>query len=171
MAIWPASTTNICSRIGGNAWTTSRCGRRSAKFPTQELWEMHRKRKRRMVSYVRERSVNSADAAQSFRGGSAPLGGSVWTRTSLPSASPAALPLTNALRCLFRDVARLKKILNNPKMPVQIVIAGKAHPKDHPGQNADSRNSDHVARSGNLQTADFRGRLQHSSGAGVGAGS
>ena len=35
---------------------------------------------------------------------------------------------------IFRDVARLKKILNNPKMPVQIVIAGKAHPKDHPGK-------------------------------------
>jgi starch phosphorylase len=28
----------------------------------------------------------------------------------------------------------LKKLLNNPKMPVQIVIAGKAHPKDHPGK-------------------------------------
>jgi starch phosphorylase len=35
---------------------------------------------------------------------------------------------------LFQDVNRLKKILNNPKMPVQIVIAGKAHPKDHPGK-------------------------------------
>ena len=35
---------------------------------------------------------------------------------------------------LFRDVDRLKRILNNPKMPVQIVIAGKAHPKDQPGK-------------------------------------
>jgi starch phosphorylase len=35
---------------------------------------------------------------------------------------------------LFRDVARLKKIVNHPEMPVQIVIAGKAHPKDHPGK-------------------------------------
>jgi starch phosphorylase len=35
---------------------------------------------------------------------------------------------------IFQDVQRLKKILNNPKMPVQIVIAGKAHPKDHPGK-------------------------------------
>ena len=35
---------------------------------------------------------------------------------------------------LFRDVKRLKKLLTNPDMPVQIVIAGKAHPKDHPGK-------------------------------------
>jgi starch phosphorylase len=35
---------------------------------------------------------------------------------------------------LFRDVNRLKKLLTNDQMPVQIVIAGKAHPKDHPGK-------------------------------------
>ena len=29
---------------------------------------------------------------------------------------------------------RLRRILNHPQMPVQIVVAGKAHPKDHPGK-------------------------------------
>ena len=36
---------------------------------------------------------------------------------------------------LFRDVARLKRILLNKEMPVQLVIAGKAHPKDQPGKS------------------------------------
>jgi len=36
---------------------------------------------------------------------------------------------------LFRDVDRLKKILLNKDMPVQILIAGKAHPKDQPGKS------------------------------------
>ncbi|HDR68019.1 MAG TPA: alpha-glucan family phosphorylase [Bacteroidaceae bacterium] len=36
---------------------------------------------------------------------------------------------------IFRDVNRLKKIVNNPEMPVQFVFAGKAHPKDIPGQD------------------------------------
>ena len=31
---------------------------------------------------------------------------------------------------IFRDVERLKRILCNPERPVQIIIAGKAHPKD-----------------------------------------
>ena len=35
---------------------------------------------------------------------------------------------------LFRDVERLKRILLNKDMPVQLVIAGKAHPKDQPGK-------------------------------------
>ena len=35
---------------------------------------------------------------------------------------------------VFRDLPRLKKILTNAAMPVQIVIAGKAHPKDIPGK-------------------------------------
>jgi len=36
---------------------------------------------------------------------------------------------------LFRDLARLSKIVNDPERPVQFVFAGKAHPKDIPGQD------------------------------------
>lgn len=35
---------------------------------------------------------------------------------------------------IFRDEQRLEEILNHPERPVQLVFAGKAHPKDHPGQ-------------------------------------
>ncbi len=35
---------------------------------------------------------------------------------------------------LFRDKARLSRILNNPDRPVQFVFAGKAHPADNPGK-------------------------------------
>ncbi len=35
---------------------------------------------------------------------------------------------------LFMDEERLAKILNNPERPVQIIIAGKAHPKDDGGK-------------------------------------
>ncbi len=35
---------------------------------------------------------------------------------------------------LFRDVERLKRLLTNKEWPVQIVIAGKAHPRDLPGK-------------------------------------
>ncbi len=36
---------------------------------------------------------------------------------------------------MFRDVERLKRILNNPERPVQILFAGKAHPADEPGKD------------------------------------
>jgi starch phosphorylase len=35
---------------------------------------------------------------------------------------------------ILRDPERLKRILNNPDRPVQLVFAGKAHPNDHGGQ-------------------------------------
>lgn len=35
---------------------------------------------------------------------------------------------------LFSDLQRLARLLNNPKRPVMIVFAGKAHPRDKPGQ-------------------------------------
>jgi len=35
---------------------------------------------------------------------------------------------------IFRDIARIKRILLNKEMPVQIIIAGKAHPKDDKGK-------------------------------------
>ncbi|MCX6827047.1 MAG: alpha-glucan family phosphorylase, partial [candidate division Zixibacteria bacterium] len=35
---------------------------------------------------------------------------------------------------LFKDIARLKRLINNPDMPVQIIMAGKAHPLDNPGK-------------------------------------
>jgi starch phosphorylase len=103
------------------------------EIPTPELWEMHRKRKRRLVAYVRERSVNSAIQRKASAG---------EVRRLQEVLDPDVFTIGFARRfatykratLIFRDVARLKKILNNPKMPVQIVIAGKAHPKDHPGK-------------------------------------
>jgi starch phosphorylase len=37
---------------------------------------------------------------------------------------------------IFRDHERLARILNAPRRPVQIVLAGKAHPADEPGKRA-----------------------------------
>ena len=36
---------------------------------------------------------------------------------------------------LFRDLDRLDAIVNNPKLPVQFIFAGKAHPADQAGQD------------------------------------
>ena len=35
---------------------------------------------------------------------------------------------------IFSDLDRLAEIVNNPRRPVQIMFAGKAHPKDEPGK-------------------------------------
>jgi starch phosphorylase len=102
-------------------------------IPATELWEAHRRRKRRLVAFVRERAVASALARN------APASEVERMHEVL---DPEAFTIGFARRfatykratLLFRDLARLKRILTNAKMPVQIVIAGKAHPRDFPGK-------------------------------------
>ncbi len=103
------------------------------EIPSQELWEMHRKRKRRMVSFVRERAVNAATQRKAS---------TAEIRRLQEVLDPDVFTIGFARRfatykratLLLRDVDRLKRLLNHPKMSAQIVIAGKAHPKDHPGK-------------------------------------
>jgi len=102
-------------------------------IPDQELWEAHRRRKRRLLTFVRERQV---ECARNRKASSAEL------RRAAEVLDPEAFTIGFARRfatykratLLFRDVSRLKRILCNSERPVQVVIAGKAHPKDHPGK-------------------------------------
>ncbi len=103
-------------------------------IPDEELLEVHRRRKRRLVNFVRARQTLAATRRQ------APA---MEVRRSSEVLDPNAFTIGFARRfatykratLLFRDVERLKKILLNKDMPVQIVIAGKAHPKDQPGKS------------------------------------
>ncbi|MGA2145410.1 MAG: alpha-glucan family phosphorylase [Bryobacteraceae bacterium] len=102
-------------------------------IPDEELFEVHRRRKRRLVNFVRGQQQISAlrrkaSAAELRHSGEA-LDPNVFT---IGFARRFATYKRATL--LFRDVERLKRILLNKDMPVQIVVAGKAHPKDQPGK-------------------------------------
>jgi len=102
-------------------------------IPDEELQEAHRRRKRKLIGFIRDRQTA---AAQRRKASSAEL------RYSNEVLDPNALTIGFARRfatykratLLFRDPERLKRILLNKDRPVQIVIAGKAHPKDQPGK-------------------------------------
>jgi starch phosphorylase len=36
---------------------------------------------------------------------------------------------------IFKDIARLERLVNHPERPIQIIFAGKAHPADYPAQD------------------------------------
>ena len=104
-----------------------------ADIPDEELQEVHRRRKRRLVTFVRGRQSASALRRQAS---------TAEVRRAAEVLDPNAFTIGFARRfatykratLLFRDVERLKRILLNKEMPVQIVVAGKAHPKDQPGK-------------------------------------
>ncbi len=103
------------------------------EIPDEELLEVHRRRKRRLIAFVRERQTASA-----YRRKAA----ATEVRRAAEVLDPHALTIGFARRfatykratLLFRDAERLKKILCDRERPVQILIAGKAHPKDQPGK-------------------------------------
>jgi starch phosphorylase len=103
------------------------------EIPDHELWGAHRRRKRNLTAFVRERVATSALNRK------APL---AEQRRLLEVLDAEAFTIGFARRfatykratLLFQDVTRLKRILTNRERPVQIIIAGKAHPKDQPGK-------------------------------------
>lgn len=114
-------------------------------IPDTELWEAHRRRKRRLVAFVRERGVECAKARH------APAS---EIRALEDILDPEALTIGFARRfatykratLIFRDLERLRKILTNARKPVQILIAGKAHPADVPGKTLIREIIQHSAR-------------------------
>jgi len=103
------------------------------QIPDEELWRTHEVRRERLVAFARQRLTEQLTAR-----GAAPSE-AAGAREVL---NPEALTIGFARRfatykratLLFRDKERLVKILTNKDRPVQIIIAGKAHPKDEPGK-------------------------------------
>jgi starch phosphorylase len=103
------------------------------RIPDEELWRTHERRRERLVAVARERLRRQLER----RG--AP-------NQEIAEASevldPEALTIVFARRfatykralLLFTDPERLSAILNQRGRPVQIIFAGKAHPRDNPGK-------------------------------------
>ncbi|MSR75230.1 MAG: alpha-glucan family phosphorylase [Planctomycetes bacterium] len=98
------------------------------------LWEMHQVLKSHLISFVRQRYVE-----QEHRRGADPRLSASRVGHLL---DPRALTLGFARRfatykratLFMRDPARLEKLLCNPERPVQLVFAGKSHPRDDGGK-------------------------------------
>ncbi|MGE5365576.1 MAG: alpha-glucan family phosphorylase [Bacteroidota bacterium] len=106
---------------------------RIEKIPDVELWRTHERRRERLVAFARNRLKKQVLA----RGGS-----HKEITTAGEVLDPAALTIGFARRfatykranLIFTDLDRLSHILNNPLHPVQLIIAGKAHPRDEEGK-------------------------------------
>jgi starch phosphorylase len=105
----------------------------TAEIPVTELWEAHRRRKRRLVAFVRERMAGAA-AARNAPSSEVERAKEVLDPEAFTIGFARRFATYKRATLVFKDLARLKKILANERMPVQIVIAGKAHPRDLPGK-------------------------------------
>jgi glycogen phosphorylase len=98
-----------------------------------EFWETHQTLKIQLIGTARRRAAMHAE----LRGDSPEF------VTQLKKAlSPDALTFGFARRfatykratLALRDIDALAAMVNDPRMPVQFIFAGKSHPHDHPGK-------------------------------------
>jgi starch phosphorylase len=115
-----------------------------------ELWETHNALKSLLLSFVRRRV-----SRQCRRRGESDEA----VETARTLLDPNVLTIGFGRRfatykrasLILSDVDRVCEMLNDPQRPVQIVFAGKAHPKDEPGKRLIQRieNARHDSQFGN----------------------
>ena len=114
------------------------------EIPDTELWSTHQRRRERLVAFARRRLAKQLKA----RGGKP-----ADIKRAMETLHPDALTIGFAKRfatykrglLLFHDIERLRKIISDANFPVQIIISGKAHPRDHEGKAIIQRIT-HIAR-------------------------
>jgi starch phosphorylase len=107
--------------------------KRIESIPDAELWRTHERRRERLVAFARGR------LKQQLRNrGALP----VEIARADEVLDPDALTIGFARRfatykrgtLIFRNLERITALIGNKERPVQLVFAGKAHPKDHGGK-------------------------------------
>ena len=103
-------------------------------IPNDKIWEAHQDRKEKLLELVKistqerlRRSNYSYDEINEI----------------VSKLNPNALTIGFARRfatykratLIFKDIERITQILNNQEKPVQLIFAGKAHPRDKEGQD------------------------------------
>ncbi len=106
---------------------------RARQMPSEELWRSHERRRERLVAFARRRLV------EQLRHRSAPeaeieAAQEVLDSTVLTIGFARRFATYKRATMILRNPERLARILNNPDCPVQIIFAGKAHPRDDAGK-------------------------------------
>ncbi|HDQ26446.1 MAG TPA: glycosyltransferase family 1 protein [bacterium] len=107
--------------------------KRVAEIPDTELWRTHERRKDRLVAFVR-RKLNKQLSARKSSGEDLDRAGEVLSPEALTIGFARRFATYKRANLILKDVERLRRILTDDKKPVQVIFAGKAHPKDDAGK-------------------------------------
>jgi starch phosphorylase len=126
--------------------------RRVDNIPDAELWRTHERRRERLVVFARRRLKEQlkrrvAPPAEIARADE------VLDPEALTIGFARRFATYKRAKLIFKDIERLSRILNHPERPVQILFAGKAHPKDQAGKDL-VKDINHIAR-----RPEFRRRI------------
>lgn len=102
-------------------------------IPDHELWAVRKHLKRKLTVYC-----NEFARQKWIKGGFHPVqvvaSGVLMEPYSLTIGFARRFATYKRANLILRDYERLKRIITNARMPVQIIFSGKAHPADEPGK-------------------------------------
>ncbi len=128
---------SLYERYLGPDWSDGSVGKQIWEnidlIPDEELWRTHQRAKEQLIAFARSKLKTQIQRRGTYH---TELN---WAEEVL---DPEALTIGFARRfatykrgnLLLKDPKRLIKLLNNTKKPVQIIFAGKAHPRDTQGK-------------------------------------
>ena len=127
----------LLDRYLGPSWSeqpsNSDFYKRIDQIPDEELWRTHERRRERLVAFARNRLRRQLQRH----------GASIAEiKQASEVLDPEALTIGFARRfatykrgtLLFRDAERFRKIISDKDRPLQLIFAGKAHPRDTEGK-------------------------------------
>jgi starch phosphorylase len=124
--------TQVC---GKNRWmgTTETLDQDFRRVSDQSLWRLRSTGRKSLIDYARERlsrqllaSGHSSEEAESSR--------HLFDPNAMTLGFARRFAAYKRPNLLLHDAQRLLRLLSNPQRPVQLIIAGKAHPADQAGQ-------------------------------------
>lgn len=121
-------------------------------IPDEELWKTHCVLKTKMITFVREKLKNqriaNGDTLERIRETD-----SLLDTNALTFGFARRFATYKRADLIFRNMARIQNLINNPNMSIQVVFAGKAHPADRPAHEIIKRINDIASQEG------FRGKV------------
>jgi starch phosphorylase len=133
-------------------WTTA-CGKKRwrgdrsveediRQLPDTQLWQMRTEGRRMFIDRMRKRYACQLAAEGEKASGAS----GIFDENVLTLGFARRFATYKRPNLLLHDSGRLIRLLSNPQRPVQLVLAGKAHPQDLPGQELIRQWKDFIKR-------------------------
>ncbi len=154
-ATWLADRmTDLFDRHLPEGWRTAisepATWRAAAAIPDRELWETKHLLRAEMIDYVHQR-LDEQQAEWFTRSERGRDPNAILNPDVLTIGFARRFATYKRATLLFRDPERAFRLFTDPERPIQLVVAGKAHPKDLPGKDFIKRVIDYI-RKHNLES-------------------
>jgi len=129
--------TRVMERYIGSGWDKSLVTENELKsidnLLPEELWHAHLTARSRLIATIRNRQKNALETKNAPRY-EIERAENILENDTLTIGFARRFASYKRATLILRDIERFKKIITNEDYPVQIIFAGKAHPKDNNGK-------------------------------------